>query len=431
MTNFLKQFEESYQSLQVPEGETKPTFYEYARDQLRKKGIQLHYKDDEDKQTMISKYSGDKTKLNLSDPEVRNNRSVVYDLNTHETLMMSPPKSDLLEDFRKEHPDLKDVLVQEFPSGPMVNDFYHPSLEHRLLSTRSFVGAENNFRTKRTFRELFMDAFKNATGLDYNETFGSGKLENEPVLKRDWTYSYVLQHPDYLDVPRVKEPTLYLVEVRDRCNNFDRVDLDQVEKEFKEAGWKIKFPKKYQFGSWDEVDKFIETQDGHEQGLVFHYQNQRSKVRNNSFLFNRELLGNCSVTEDIFAENYKNKTINDFKSVYPEMASLFDTYVNEMEALKKEIHSSYIANRTRPVGKRIMFNEIPKVAQTACYELHGQYLNKGYKVTPEVIENYIQNMTTHDLGTLLNNWLKHVDSQLNHKKKVQELREVVSQRNDP
>jgi hypothetical protein len=402
--NFLKEFEtrftESHNTQVVNSApsnqdtgtdqstEPKPTFFEFARNELHKLGLNL-YSDDK-YQTWIVRYRGTKVGLNFDNEVVRYGRSLIVDAVTHETLMVAPPKSWKYEDFRKDYPDVSKVHVEDFPTGPMLNIFWHN--DKWVMSTRSYVGAENNFRSTKSFKTLFEECFSSATGLTFEQA--------AEHFDKNLTYSWVIQHPDFLDVTRPMEPVLYLVEVRDRQNEHRLSNLSVVESKFQQKdGWKVKFPKRHNFQTWEEVDNFVGEQTCAEQGLVFRCDGKRSKVRNLDFLNARILLGNHSKPLEMYTENRQNKTMKQFLGYFPEFGPEFHALEHYVEQMAIDIHGYYLAANTRQKADRIGFkDEIPQSFQTACFNIHQAYWSSGADVKSrkpvrlETVRNYIDSI---------------------------------------
>jgi hypothetical protein len=419
--NFLKNYESDYQTYltsnsNVPsstEGTTDVTvnkpmsFVEFVRNELRKKNMVVFT--NQDNQTILIRYKGDKEKMDWNDIQLRFSRSIIYDLETHETLMIAPCKSYLLDEFKNKHSDMSNVVVEDFPSGPMVNMYHHPRKGWQL-STRSYVGANNNFRSgDKSFHQLFDECLKNTTSLTVEE-FGSN-------LDQTNTFSFVITHPEYFDVARYAEPCLVLVEVRDRLNDHKLVDNTPVSDYFTAKGWNIKFPKRHNITSWEAVTEFIKTQPSQEQGLVFRYDNERAKIRNQDFLVARKLLGNHSKIVDVFAENLQNKTVNEFLVYFPEKANEFHHFSTIYHDICAATHAFYIAHNTRPTNQKIEFNEIPRPIQTSVWNIHKQYLESGTSsesrrpVKPNVVDAYYRNMTSIELANILTYWDKFIKEQ--------------------
>jgi hypothetical protein len=376
------------------------TYFEFVRNELRKKNI--HIFSNETEGTILARFKGEREKTDMSDPVIINNRSSVYDFETHETLLIGPPKSVEFEAFKAAHPTFDGVTVEDFPAGPMINVFHHPTKGWKI-STRSYVGGNNTFRSgTKSFRALFEEALLKTTGLTI-ENFGD-KFDKEN------TFSFVLTHPDYFDVTRYVEPSLVLVEVRDRSNNHIRTDLSGVNGYTDSLGFTIKYPQYRNFNSWEMVENYIKTQPSQEQGLVFRYQEERSKLRNPEYVRAQKLLGNHTKLIDIFAENLQNQTVNDFLEVFPEKMKEFNHFMEIHRRLVHDTHSFYIAHHTRPVGQKIEFSEIPRPVQTAVWNIHKQYIESGTdresrrQVKPIVVENYFKNLTSVDLANVLTYW---------------------------
>ena len=414
--NFLKSFESNYQiyinSLKpdtvvsddvpvVPEDKDKPmNFFDYVRNELRKKSIVLF--SNNDNETILGRYKGDKEKMDWNESIVRSGRSLVFDIETHETLMISPVKSYMIDDFKAKHPTFEGVSIEDFPSGPMVNMYNHPRKGWQL-STRSYVGANNNFRSgDKSFRQLFEEALKKTTGLTIEE-FGAN-------LDTVNTFSFVVTHPEYFDVARYAEPSIVLVEVRDSSQDHMIVASEPVKEYFESKNWTIKFPKRHELATWDAVDEFIKTQPSQEQGLVFRFGNERSKIRNSDFIVARKLLGNHSKMVDVFSENLQNKTVNDFLTYFPEKTNEFHHFSTIYRDICGATHAFYIAHNTRPANQKIEFSEIPRPIQTCVWNIHKQYLESGSStetrrpVKPNVVDSYYRNLSSIELANVLSYW---------------------------
>ena len=82
----------------------------------------------------------DKTKCNMTDPDVRKCRSLVLEIGTNNIVCVSPFKSDCLDyftDIYKNNPG--DIVYEEFVDGTMINLFKYNGTYY--ISTRSNLGA--------------------------------------------------------------------------------------------------------------------------------------------------------------------------------------------------------------------------------------------------------------------------------------------------
>ena len=123
------------------------------------------------------------------DPLYRNRRSVIYKGDT--LVCMSPGKSIPLD----ETIPVTDYTVEDFVEGIMINAFYDDGWK---IATKSNIGANCTFDSTRTFAELFDDC-KAAVGLSLD------------TLNPEFSYSFVMKHPDHRIVTPVTQPTLTCV----------------------------------------------------------------------------------------------------------------------------------------------------------------------------------------------------------------------------
>ncbi len=409
--DFLKAFESSFNTyietfVKVDENSQPLNFFEFVRNDIRKKNLTIF--SNLDKGTFLVRYKGDKEKMDWSDPFIRNSRSLIVDNETHETLMVAPPKSYMYDEFKVHHPEITTVFVEDFPSGPMINLYNHPRKGWQI-ATRSFVGANNNFRSgDKSFAKLFEEALLKTTGLTFDDFVVNLDTAN--------TFSFVLTHPDYFDVARYAEPCIVLVEVRDRTQNHMIVEISQVKEYFESKSWTIKFPKRHAFLSWHVLEEVIKTQPAQEQGYVFRFDNERAKLRNPDYLVSRNLLGNHTNMVDIFAENLQKKTTNDFLIHFPEKMKDFHHYTTLYQEIVTTTHAYYVAHNTRPAGQKIEFSEVPVPLKSSIWNIHRQYLDSGTStetrrpVKMNVVELYFRTISPIELATVLTYWDKYVQS---------------------
>ena len=162
-------------------------------------------------------------------------RSVILDANTHAICAFSPPKStpihmdnDTLMDM-----DPDTWLVKEIVEGSMVNLWYDRAAGCWEISTKNAVGGEyvyfrNDlsdgsdtteltnmpFIGQVTYKTMFLDAISES---DPTKSGRRSSEINDLVCLNEWdtnySYSFVLQHPQNHLVLHIDRPRLYLVAV--------------------------------------------------------------------------------------------------------------------------------------------------------------------------------------------------------------------------
>ena len=145
-------------------------------------------------------------------------RSAVFSYPQDELLCFSPGKSVSPKLFcDKYNIDGPDIYINEYIDGTMVNLFYDPRREQWEIATKKSVGGKHRLyenkksrtRTAFTVRQMFESALVCNSGGDLQAHCLQYKF-----LKQ-YSYSFVLQHPAMNLLVPVSQPRLYLVAVYD------------------------------------------------------------------------------------------------------------------------------------------------------------------------------------------------------------------------
>ena len=141
-------------------------------------------------------------------------RSVVF--KHDKCVCFSPPKSLSIDNFRKNH-KIRDVKIEEFIDGTMINLFYDETYNWQIC-TKSTIGANSNFNldSNYTYREMFIDAMKKVNlNLDY--------------LDIRFCYSFIMQHPNNRNVSVCISPLLYLVAAYEIINSNKGILIEELD----------------------------------------------------------------------------------------------------------------------------------------------------------------------------------------------------------
>ena len=179
------------------------------------------------------------------DSKYRELRSII--LKGDKLVCMSPSKSICFDTFMQMF-DIKECCIEEFVEGIMINVFYD---EEWRIATKSKLNAVCTFDSSRTFAELFEDC-KQEVGLTYT------------MLNPEYSYSFVMQHPDHRIVTKLK-PNLVCVAMFHLENKIELLS-------------NVFPPQRYLFDTYEEAKH--NSQEGLGKGLVFKCQGYRSKLRN-------------------------------------------------------------------------------------------------------------------------------------------------------
>ena len=280
------------------------------------------------------------------DPLYRNRRSVIYKGDT--LVCMSPGKSIPLD----ETIPVTDYTVEDFVEGIMINAFYDDGWK---IATKSNIGGNCTFDSTRTFAELFDDC-KAAVGLSLD------------TLNPEFSYSFVMKHPDHRIVTPVTQPTL-------TC-----VAKFKGEEEFLSDVFP---PPRHLFDSWDEAKDA--AQRGLSKGLVFKYKGTRAKIRNVMHHSIEQMKQNVP-----FPERYvkmRNKPqLAEYLFYFPEEKAKVDALETTIQNKTLVLYNTY---RNCFMFKNEKAKDHPM--KSALYDLHTIYLQELYprSLSKKRVEEYV------------------------------------------
>ena len=280
------------------------------------------------------------------DPIYRNFRSVIYKGDT--LVCMSPSKSVPLD----ETIPLTDYTVEDFVEGIMINAFYDDSWK---IATKSNIGAHCTFDSTRTFAELFDDC-KEAVGLSLD------------TLNPEFSYSFVMQHPDHRIVSPVTKPTL-------TCVAKFKVDEEFLSDVFP--------PVRHIFSSWEEAKDA--AQKGLCKGLVFKYKGTRAKIRNAMHHSIEQMKLNVPFPER-YVKMRHTPQLAEYLFYFPEereKANALETKIQNKTIL---LHNTY---RNCFMFKKEKAKDHPM--KSVLYDLHTIYLQELYprSLSKKRVEEYV------------------------------------------
>ncbi len=345
-----------------------------------------------------------KNKMVYFDSPVGLLRSVVTD--GENILSYSPSKSIEYDAFTSKN-FIENCYLEEMVEGTMINVFWNPDSEEWMIATKSNLGGNNKFNTKKTFREMFFEVLEDA-----NITFDE--------FNKKYSYSFVFQHPENRNVVPFYEKKLYLISVY----FMDKTKIYKVEKDwFKTSDTinKLHFPMEYTFNSFEEVYdvntgfQFKKYYDDHEwQTLGVHFTNKdtgfRMKVRNELYEYVRRLKGNSYNAQHRFYELRRQKKTKEFLHYFPEYKDEFYHLEGELRSFTKQLHNAYVSVHIKHDKK---IPDLDYELKPHVYNLHGIYINElrqnGQTVTFDLVKNYVNHMPEKKLMFAIN-YSKHTNT---------------------
>lgn len=287
-------------------------------------------------------------------------RSVIFD-NNYNLLSYSPPKSvkfniELLNE---------NTLVEEFIEGTMINMFYDNRLNDWEIATRSTIGGNVKFykHAKETFNEMFYDVFNN-------------KNIKKDDLKKDHSYSFILQHKGNRIVVPFENNNIYLADsykIDGTMKIINSYDNDLVNKYTF-----LKIPSKKYSGNYNEIIENYACSgktDYKIVGVVFkNNDGTRMKIRNPEYEAVRKLRGNQCKDQYNYLSLRRDGNISLYLKHYPEDKKRFAIFRNLVHKATDDLYKMY---QKCYIFKESELKTFPSEFKTHMYKLHYElYLLK-------------------------------------------------------
>ena len=313
----------------------------------------------------------DKTKSDMSNPDVLKCRGLVMEMANNNVVCVPPQKSIKVEEFTSNSQEMSNIVYEEFLDGTMINMFHFGGSWH--ISTRSCIGAHCRWFSTKRFDEMFEES----------KTFDFDKFT--PGL----TYTFVLQHSENRIVKNYSGSDLTLVQV---VNNSS-FTLENIEPIIQSIGIEnINVKKTYKFSNILEAYSSIENMDYDIQGYVIRENNNtlvRSKMRNPKYNFVRSLRGNTRNLKYVFLDLRSNSLINSYLEYFPENRETFERFTQDFYSTTRELFNFYQKFRVR---KEIVLDDVPYEFRPLCYELHGAHIKNRTIITFSEVKRYMNNL---------------------------------------
>jgi len=307
-------------------------------------------------------------------PHVRLFRSVVWDIVDHLPVSVTAPKSETGESFPP--PSSGHYVVTPFHDGVLVGAFHCKYTGQTLLHTRTYFGGGNTFYSKKTFGEMFAEAWRNGSQA------GPGQ--------EGQSFTYVLQHPENRVVTPVARPRINCVHAAQVMSD-GLVDSSPV--------WEAALP--FQARSHDtplDILARYRTSGPLDQGLCFLSLGapyKRFKVRNPTYNAIRLLRGNNASLDYTWLSLWRAATLHDYLKSYPEERTRANALIQAWKTASGEVYHYY-----EDIFKRhtLTMAQAPPKYKPLLFQLHEQYKATRVPIAWAACKEF---MNTRDLPQML------------------------------
>ena len=286
-------------------------------------------------------------------------RSVVWNIKTHLPVSVAPVKA------QKGEPSAGvDLRITDFIDGVMIQAFGNQ------IATRTSMGAQGTFYSKRSFADLFEDAVK---------PFGGTQAFLRSVFEGPRFVSFVLQHPEHKTVAVIQTPRVYATCVGTVA------DDGVVTFSYDPATWPQRLaalaptlyePSKVFADSAEAAAMLRQNALGHTwQGLVFQdlASTNRWRLRNPLYVAVRNLRGSEANQTARFLRLRAEGKMKEYVGYYREESAAMWALEQRLRERTSGVYDAYTRLHK---AKSATMRDLPLPYRTHVYTLHGQYMAK-------------------------------------------------------
>jgi hypothetical protein len=278
-------------------------------------------------------------------------------------------KSDL-SDVKRWDLDVSKVrFAEEFVEGTMINLFYNSSndVQSWEFSTRNTVSPaekranESGIVDKKCFRRMFFEACV-AVGLKFDD------------LPKEYSYSFVLQHPDNTIVAPVKSMALYIVAIY-YIDGTTAYEMDRSVVKWSTFS-SVRHPARFGFNGEEDFKKIINVWASSSSlyyypGVMFRtYDGARYKYRNQNYEYTKNAKGSIEKSRFVYLHLKKLGGLKRHFEKYPEDEVIFFQHETNFYNYVHNLHKNYMECY---IYKKKALKEYGVEYTKNMFQLHEQY----------------------------------------------------------
>jgi len=369
-------------------------------------------------QTLYTVLNYDKTAICFDEPlKTRQCRSVVLSYPENNLLSFSPPKSITLSEFKKHYPNVKNenLYVNEQIEGTLLHLFYDKRIDSWEIATKKAVGGhyrtfyyKNPKMRKTSVRNMFLDALAVPRNTKFQD------IDILKYLSKDYSYCFVLQHPENHIVFSVETPVLYLIAVYDILPVSKRViSIPPLMYEswgsFENIGM-FRFPQRIQINENECAEKYYENRtDYTSMGIVV------TNLHNGEhFTIKNPIYENVTGCNKSFMNSLHYQYLcfhrigktSEFLIHFPKFKSEFQYFYKQRKEFIDQLHEFYMTKYVWKLSTYMLNTDKYENIADVLHKIHLQSLSKHsqniIKITKLWISDYLREKTPEELIYLLN-----------------------------
>ena len=260
-------------------------------------------------------------------------------------------------------------FAEEFVEGTMVNLFYNSSndVQSWEFSTRNTVSPaekkENGSGVvdKKCFRRMFFEACT-IVGLNFDD------------LPKEYSYSFVLQHPDNTIVAPVKSMALYIVAIY-YIDGTTVYEMDRSTVKWSQFS-SVRHPARFNLNGEEDFQKIVTTWASpaslyYYPGVMFRtHEGARHKFRNPNYEFVKNAKGQTEKSRFIYLHLKREGALKKHFDRFPEDELVFFRHQTDLYNYTHNLHQNYLECY---VHKKRPLKEYAVEYRKNMYQLHEYY----------------------------------------------------------
>lgn len=371
-------------------------------------------------QTLYTVLNYDKTTMCFDEPlKTRQCRSVVLSYPENKLLSFSPPKSLTIGEFKKRFPNIdeEDLYMSEQIEGTLLHLFYDKRIDSWEIATKKAVGGhycnfyyKNPKMQKTSVRNMFLQALSIPNNTKFQD------IEALNYLSKDYSYCFVLQHPENHIVFSITRPQLYLIAVYDILPVSRRVIsipplMYESWRSFQDIG-QIMFPKRV------DITHYENRYDYESKGIVITnlHNGEHYVVKNPIYEETVQCTGSyMNSLQYQYLCIHRIGKVADFLTHFPKQKSNFYHFYKQRVQFVNELHDFYTTKYIWKYNTRhLNYDKYGHIADV-LHRIHLQSLSKYsggvIEITRSWINTYLLKKTPEELIFLLNYDLRQFSTQ--------------------
>lgn len=289
------------------------------------------------------------------DENIKLYRSVIFASPENELLSFTPHKMVDRDKFCDKYDiNSPDIYINEYIDGTLIHLFYDNRINQWEIATKGSIGGNyklfnkfSNKKTNKTVMEMFIDAFTRNPLSSTNNINQNAIIEYFP---KNFSYSFVLLHPDNPIVFPINQPLLYLTNVFDitpKNNRAIHIPPTIFESWNIFTNCCILFPKPQSFDNWNQLkeDQLVHfnTYENNCGYIATHLPSgDRCKFYNSDYKIRIRVKTVQSKLLLQYLCLRKINLINDYLVKYPKFRKQFRLFKDHFSDFIENIHTAYL-----------------------------------------------------------------------------------------